>query len=98
MGVRSGRVWIFVDWPLDLIVRFLGVIIGKEQGSGNRGQGTGDRGQGSDGIGDVVCVIFYVGCAIAENYCVIFYADCDGEFIDELDEGVNEDVTGRIGV
>ena len=78
--MRSGRVWIFVDWPLDLIVRFLGVIIGK-------GQGTGDRGQGSDGIGDVSCVIFNVSCEIAENYCVIFYANCDGEFIDELDGG-----------
>ena len=64
----------FVDWPLDSIVRLWVVIIGKRLGAGNSGQGAG-------GIGDVVCVIFYVSCAIAENYCVIFYADCDGEFI-----------------
>ena len=61
-------------------MRFLGIIIGKRLGAGNSGQGSG-------GIGDIVCVIFYVRCAIAENYCVIFYADCDGEFIHELDGG-----------
>ena len=70
----------FVDWPLDLIVRLLGIIIGK-------GQWSEDSAQGSGGIGDVVCVIFNVSCEIAENYCVIFYANCDGEFIYELDGG-----------